>query len=146
MSFWKSITWQAWKRPIEIPSIYKEYNPSQKSLATLRRKPSPAFPSFNVATMMSTFLSIFFWTCKTTLGRGYGGKGSHCPMLLSEIVALFWSNSKVTYVQAGVSFDQWNGAFCFHLGQSELRVLCHAFHLMLTTWSSSTACNFEKLL
>ena len=39
--------------------------------------------------MMSTFLSIFFWTCKTTLGRGYGGKGSHCPMLLSEIVG-FW--------------------------------------------------------
>ena len=36
--------------------------------------------------MMSTFLSIFFWTCKTTLGRGYGGKGNHCPMLLSEIV------------------------------------------------------------
>ena len=22
------------------------------------------------------------------MGRGYGGKGSHCPMLLSEIVAL----------------------------------------------------------
>ena len=62
------------------------------------------------------------------------------------LLTLFWSNSKVTYVQAGVSFDQWNGAFCFHLGQSELRVLCHVFHLMLTTWSSSTACNFEKLL
>ena len=57
----------------------------------------PRFPSFNVATMMSTFLSIFFWTCKTTLGRGYGGKGSHCPMLLSEIV---WKN----YVKYVVSF------------------------------------------
>ena len=22
------------------------------------------------------------------MGRGYGGKGSHCPMLLSEIVAI----------------------------------------------------------
>ena len=53
------------------------------------------------------------------------------------LLTLFWSNSKVTYVQAGVSFDQWNGAFCFHLGQSELRVLCHVFHLMLTTWSST---------
>ena len=62
------------------------------------------------------------------------------------LLTLFWSNFKVTYVPAGVSFDQWNGAFCFHLGQSELRVLCHVFHLMLTTWSSSTACNFEKLL
>ena len=57
----------------------------------------PRFPSFNVATMMSTFLSIFFWTCKTTLGRGYGGKGSHCPMLLSEIV---WKS----YVRYVVSF------------------------------------------
>ena len=28
----------------KMPSIYKEYNPSQKSLATLRRKPSPASP------------------------------------------------------------------------------------------------------
>ena len=55
------------------------------------------FPSFNVATMMSTFLSIFFWTCKTTLGRGYGGKRSHCPMLLSEIV---WKS----YVRYVVSF------------------------------------------
>ena len=72
-------------------------NLSQKSLATLRRKTSPRFPSFNVATMMSTFLSIFFWTCKTTLGRGYGGKGSHCPMLLSEIV---WKS----YVKYAVSF------------------------------------------
>ena len=60
-------------------------------------KALPRFPSFNVATMMSTFLSIFFWTCKTTLGRGYGGKGNHCPMLLSEIV---WKS----YVKYVVSF------------------------------------------
>ena len=60
-------------------------------------KALPRFPSFNVATMMSTFLSIFFWTCKTTLGWGYGGKGSHCPMLLSEIV---WKS----YVRYVVSF------------------------------------------
>ena len=60
-------------------------------------KALPRFPSFNVATMMSTFLSIFFWICKTTLGRGYGGKGNHCPMLLSEIV---WKS----YVKYVVSF------------------------------------------
>ena len=62
-----------------------------------QKKALPRFPSFNVATMMSTFLSIFFWTCKTTLGRGYGGKGSYCPMLLSEIV---WKS----YVKYVVSF------------------------------------------
>ena len=62
-----------------------------------QKKALPRFPSFSVATMMSTFLSIFFWTCKTTLGRGYGGKGSHCPMLLSEIV---WKS----YVKYVVSF------------------------------------------
>ena len=52
--------------------------------------------------MMSTFLSIFFWTCKTTLGRGYGGKGSHCPMLLSEIVGsqLVGKNSVVMLLRA----------------------------------------------
>ena len=71
---------------------------------------------------------------------------SSLGLTFRPLLTLFWSNSKVTYVQAGVSFDQWNGAFCFHLGQPELRVLCHVFHLMLTTWSSSTACNFEKLL
>ena len=62
-----------------------------------QKKALPRFPSFNVATMMSTFISIFFWTCKTTLGRGYGGKGSYCPMLLSEIV---WKS----YVKYEVSF------------------------------------------
>ena len=96
MSFWKSITWQAWKRPIEIPSILRN-TISAKSLWPPSDKSPPRFPSFNVATMMSTFLSIFFWTCKTTLGRGYGGKGSHCPMLLSEIV---WKS----YVKYVVSF------------------------------------------
>ena len=55
-----------------------------------QKKALPRFPSFNVAPMMSTFPSIFFRTCKTTLGRGYGGKGSHCPMLLSEIVGTFY--------------------------------------------------------
>ena len=40
--------------------------------------------------MMSTFLSIYFRFFKTTLGREYGGKGSHCPMFLSEIEGLRW--------------------------------------------------------
>ena len=62
-----------------------------------QKKALPRFPSFNVATMMSTFLWIFFWTCKTRLGRGYGEKGSHCPMLSSEIV---WKS----YVKYVVSF------------------------------------------
>ena len=51
------------------------------------------------------------------------------------LLTLFWSNSKVTYVQAGVSFDQWNGAFCFHLGP--IRASCvmsrfssHAHHVI----------------
>ena len=62
--------------PVAIHQLLSgtSYNPSQKSLATLRRKPSPASPLLNVAPMMLTFLSIFFRTCKTTLDRGYGGK------------------------------------------------------------------------
>ena len=46
------------------------------------------FPSFNVAPMMSTFLSICFQPAKQHWARGMGEKGSHCPMLLSEIVVI----------------------------------------------------------
>ena len=49
-------------------------------------KALPRFPSFNVAPMMSTFLSIFFEPAKQHWAGGMGEKGSHCPMLLSEIV------------------------------------------------------------
>ena len=84
-SFWKSITWQAWKRPIEIPGIYKEYNPSQKFLDSLRRKPSPASPLSMLLQWCRLFFR-FFSNLQNNIGRGYGGKGSHCPMLLSEIV------------------------------------------------------------
>ena len=85
-SFSKTIAWQAWKRPIEIPSIYKEYNPSQKYLDTLRRKPFPASPLSMLLQWCQLFFHFFFRTCKTTLGRRNGGKGSHCPLFLSEIV------------------------------------------------------------
>ena len=77
--------------------IYVNLQSQPKVSGHPQKKALPSFPSFNVATMMSTFLSIFFWTCKTTLGRGYGGKASHCPMLLSEII---WKS----YVKYVVSF------------------------------------------
>ena len=51
-----------------------------------QKKALPRFPSFNVAPMMSTFLSIFFEPAKQHWAGGMGEKGSHCPMLLSEIV------------------------------------------------------------
>ena len=85
----------------QICRVYLQNSAEQQSQPKVSGHPQtkalPRFPSFNVATMMSTFLSIFFWTCKTTLGRGYGGKGSHSPMLLSEIV---WKS----YVRYVVSF------------------------------------------
>ena len=56
-----------------------------KSLWPPSEESPPPLPLFQCK-MMSTFLWIFFSICKTTLGRGYGGKGSHCPMLLFEIV------------------------------------------------------------
>ena len=74
MSFWKSITWQAWKRPIEIPSIYKEYNPSQKSLATLRRKPSPASPLSMLLQWCRLFFRYFFEPAKQHWAGGMGVK------------------------------------------------------------------------
>ena len=52
-----------------------------------QKKALPRFPSFNVAPMMSTFLSIFFQPAKQHCAGGMGEKGSNCPMLLSEIVA-----------------------------------------------------------
>ena len=77
--------------------IARCYNPSQKFLDTLRRNSLPRFPSFNVAPMMSTFLSIFFEPAKQHWAGGMGKKGSHCPMLLSEIV---WTS----YAKYVVSF------------------------------------------
>ena len=74
MFFWKSITWQAWKRPIEIPSIYKEYNPSQKSLATLRRKPSPASPLSMLLQWCRLFFRYFFEPAKQHWAGGIGEK------------------------------------------------------------------------
>ena len=123
-------------------SVRWALNESQTSkLWVFANPPGRARQTFSIQ-ILSPLSSIhpFGWLCTTT-PAGKLSFGIVFPLL-----TLFWSNSKVMYVQAGVSFDQWNGAFCFHLGQSELRVLCHVFHLMLTTWSSSTACNFEKLL
>ena len=80
--------------------------------------------------MMSTFLSIFFWTCKTTLGRGYGGKASHCPMLLSEIVAWLFSESSVTVFLAvfllNVAFkwprSHYRRPLCFQVNKKKIKI------------------------
>ena len=74
MFFWKCITWQAWKRPIEIPSIYKEYNLSQKSLATLRRKPFPASPLSMLLQWCRLFFRYFFEPAKQHWVGGMGEK------------------------------------------------------------------------
>ena len=39
-----------------------------------RKKALPRFPSFNVATMMSTFLSIFFLNLQNNIGQGGMGE------------------------------------------------------------------------
>ena len=53
-----------------------------------QKKTLPHFFSFNVATMTSTFLSVYFRTCKTTLDSGCGGKRKPLSnVLFSEIVA-----------------------------------------------------------
>ena len=44
--------------------------------------------------MMLTFLLIFFEPAKQHWAGGMGEKGSHCPMLLSEIVATSLSYSE----------------------------------------------------
>ena len=90
-NYQSGVTADPWKCSLRFTMLFStiKYLQSQPEVSGHpQKKALPRFPSFNVATMMSTFLSIFFWTCKTTLGRGYGGKGSHCPMLLSEIVVL----------------------------------------------------------
>ena len=57
-----------------------------KSFWTASEESPPPLPLFQCCSNDVDFSFDFFRTCKTTLGRGYGGKGSHCPMLLSEIV------------------------------------------------------------
>ena len=66
-----------------VPAIEKSYNLSQKSLGTLGRNSSTALPLFSVATMMPIVLSVFYRTCKTTLGVE---EGSPYPMFRPEIV------------------------------------------------------------
>ena len=75
------------KKAHQIPSIYKEYNPSQTFLRNVSQKPSeespPPLPLFQCCSNDVDFSFDFFPTCKTTLGRGYGGKkGSHCPNVI----------------------------------------------------------------
>ena len=69
------------------PMLLSEIQSQPKVSGHPQKKALPRFPSFNVAPMMSTFLSIFFESEKQHWAGGIGGKGSHCPMLLSEIVA-----------------------------------------------------------
>ena len=121
MSFWKSITWQAWKRPIEIPSIYKEYNLSQKSLATLRRKPSPASPLSMLLQWCRLFFRYFFKPAKQHWAGGMGEKEGHCPILLSEIVATLTNN-------------------CFHSV-----VLRTVWHVDTAYWRSKQPCTKENI-
>ena len=94
MSFWKSITWQAWKRPIEIPSIYKEYNLSQKSLATLRRQPSPASPLSMLLQWCRLFFRYFFEPAKQHWAGGMGEKEAtvqcYCLRLWDWKGGLMW--------------------------------------------------------
>ena len=115
-------------------SVRWALNESQTSkLWVFANPPGHARQTFSIQ-ILTPLSSIhpFGWLCTTTPA---GKLSFGIVFRLKMTIGLSW-----------VSFDQWNGAFCFHLGQSELRVLCHVFHLMLTTWSSSTACNFEKLL
>ena len=62
------------KKARKIPSIYKEYNPSQKSLATLRRKPSPAFPLSMLLQLCRLFFRYFFEPAKQHWAGGMGEK------------------------------------------------------------------------
>ena len=117
MSFWKSITWQAWKRPIEIPSIYKDTIPAKILWPPSEESPSPASPSFNVATMMSTLLSyIFFEPAKQHWAGGMGEKEATVPMLLSEIVARAAVKlGRIFSVEANSPFEdsQFDGIYLF---------------------------------
>ena len=79
------------------------YNPSHKSLDTLRGKPSPASPHSVLLQWCRHFFWVFFRTCKTTLGRGNGGKGSHCPMFLSEIVWTRYAKYVVSFYVMWIS-------------------------------------------
>ena len=63
-------------------SFLLKYNNKIQS-QDLRRNSSLTFPLFQWCQL---FLQYFFWTYKTTLGRGIGGKGNPCPMFLFGIV------------------------------------------------------------
>ena len=72
-----------WRHELDISELQSQ----PKVSGHPQKKALPRFPFFNVAPMMSTFLSTFFEPAKQHWSGGLGEKGSHCPMLLSEIVA-----------------------------------------------------------
>ena len=79
-----------------LPSQYIQrlphvcYNPSQKSLATLRRKPSPASPLSMLLQWCRLLFRYFFEPAKQHWAGGMGEKEAtvqcYCLRLLSEIV------------------------------------------------------------
>ena len=88
----------SWSLYIKLNHSWPCYNPSQKSLATLRRKPSPASPLSMLLQWCRLFFWYFFEPAKQHWAGGMGEKqATGHPMLLSEIV---WKS----YVKYVVSF------------------------------------------
>ena len=59
---------------------------SAKSLWPPSDESPPPLPLFQCCYNDVDFSFDIFLNLQNNIGRGYGGKGSHCPMLLSEIV------------------------------------------------------------
>ena len=97
--------WKNWvKTNYSRPRVTQHVLQSQPKVSGHpQKKALPRFPSFNVAPMMSTFLSIFFEPAKQHWSGGMGEKGSHCPMLLSEIVWTSYAKYVVSFYVMWIS-------------------------------------------
>ena len=74
MCFWKSITWQARKRPIEIPGKYIRNTISAKSLWPPSDESPPPLPLFQCCYNDVDFSFDIFLNLQNNIGQGVWGK------------------------------------------------------------------------
>ena len=90
-SFWKSITWQAWKRPSKFQAYIRNTIPAKSFWTPSEESPLPLL-LFQCCSNDVDFSFNFFRTCKTTLVRGYGGKRNP----LSNVIV--WDSSSTLFL------------------------------------------------
>ena len=74
---------------------HSTYNPSQKSLATLRRKPSPASPLSMLLQWCRLFFRYFFEPAQNNIGQGVWGKRKPLSNVIVWDCSCTWTTVRI---------------------------------------------------